>query len=991
MVARNMMKTMGMLCLCLLLVGSGAVAANEPSWPQEITVDGNRIVIHQPQMDEWRNYTRLKARMVVEITPSGAREPILGALWLSADTDTDMDARVVKLSNLTVEHANFPALDEQESAQMIQVLQKSLTENVREVSVDRILANLKRTRESDRSFQGSSEPPKIFVSESPAILVQFDGDPILYPIEGTRLKFAVNTNWDLLVHEADKTYYLLNGDQWLTTKDFRRGPWTEPATLPSDFSRIPDDENWADLRGHLTVKKDIASSIPTVLISTKPAELIVTHGKPELTKIEGTELSYVSNSDQHLFFCDGDRSYYYLVSGRWFKTTNLLRGNWKAVKGDLPKDFARLPADESLEGVLASVPGTPQAEEALIQAAIPQKALVKRNEARLTVEYIGEPKFAPIEGTSLRYAVNTSYDVIQVGAKYYACVNGVWFVSISPMGPWVVADAVPDPIYAIPPSSPVYRTTYVYVYDVTDDVVEFGYTSGYLGCYPWYGTVVYGTGYYYRPYIFWRGVRPIFWPRPYTYGCAAYYNPYVGAFVRAGVFYGPYRGIGRGAVYVPGTGTYARGVAVWGPHNAAWAGVAYTPATGWIAGGGSTMGHRPPGPPISPYARWGKAAVPAAGAIGAMGFGHRWNALRDAGRVHPGRGKWDALKRPGKIRPPRGTLEALGERGRGRALRDRVPLTGRRKRDDLYVGRDGNIYKRGGKGRWEQYTRDRNWKPVTETRGRPPLDGMRGGVGQGHLKKPLDRNYYRKGFETSAPGSNASKIKMPPGKDSIGIEYNSRDRNNNVPNRIESDVSNSNVKTTGRNRSISREYNSRDRNNNVPNRIESDVSNSNVKTTGRNRSISRDYNSRDRNNNVPNRIESDVSNSNVKTTGRNRSISRDYNSRDKNNNVPNRIESDVNNSNAGKPSKNGSISREYSSRDKNNNAPNRIESDVNNSNVKTPRRNGSISRDYNSRDRNNNAPNRIESDVNNSNAGRPSKNGCGKYRRDRREAGAKAG
>jgi hypothetical protein len=75
----------------------------------------------------------------------------------------------------------------------------------------------------------------------------------------------------------------------------------------------------------------------------------------------------------------------------------------------------------------------------------------------------------------------------------------------------------------IPPSCPVYDTRYVYVYDSTPDVVYVGYLPGYLGCYPSYGTVVYGTGYRYHAY---RGAHR-YYPRRFTWGFHARYNPWL--------------------------------------------------------------------------------------------------------------------------------------------------------------------------------------------------------------------------------------------------------------------------------------------------------------------------------------------------------------------------------------------------------------------------------------------------------------------------------
>ena len=89
---------------------------------------------------------------------------------------------------------------------------------------------------------------------------------------------------------------------------------------------------------------------------------------------------------------------------------------------------------------------------------------------------------------------------VQITGCYYAVDNGVWFTSAKATGPWAVADSIPkDEIAKIPPSSPVYNTTYVNVYESTPEVVYTGYTPGYLWSYPYYGVPVYGTHQYTRP------------------------------------------------------------------------------------------------------------------------------------------------------------------------------------------------------------------------------------------------------------------------------------------------------------------------------------------------------------------------------------------------------------------------------------------------------------------------------------------------------------
>ena len=91
----------------------------------------------------------------------------------------------------------------------------------------------------------------------------------------------------------------------------------------------------------------------------------------------------------------------------------------------------------------------------------------------------------------------------------------MWFTAAAPSGPWIVATSVPAAIYSIPPSSSLHYVTYVKVYHSTPDVVYVGYTPGYYGTVvsSSSSTVVYGTGWYYPPYVgsSWYGA-------PYTYG-----------------------------------------------------------------------------------------------------------------------------------------------------------------------------------------------------------------------------------------------------------------------------------------------------------------------------------------------------------------------------------------------------------------------------------------------------------------------------------------
>ena len=171
-----------------------------------------------------------------------------------------------------------------------------------------------------------------------------------------------------------------------------------------------------------------------------------------------------------------------LISGRWYRAMKTLDGPWTVVRPDsLPAAFKDIPPASAIGDVRVSVAGTPEAEDAMLDAQVPQTAAIERDKAKLEVKYDGEPKFKQIEGTAVEYAVNTQSQVLRINGKYYACDQAVWFVADKATGPWKVADSVPmDEIKKIPPSEPVYNVTNVTVYESTPEVVYVGYTPGYV-------------------------------------------------------------------------------------------------------------------------------------------------------------------------------------------------------------------------------------------------------------------------------------------------------------------------------------------------------------------------------------------------------------------------------------------------------------------------------------------------------------------------------
>jgi len=668
---------------------AASAAVGDRGWPRAYeTPNGLRFVIYQPQVASWENQKRMVAYAAVSVETAGGQKPALGSVKVEANTRVALDDRLVSFSDMALTETSFPTLPKDQLRDIAAEIMKAVPDDDRIIALDRVLAQIDKSQITPKNAEGlNADPPPIFVSQTPAVLVNIDGDPIWSPIKENDLKFAVNTNWDLYFHEPSKTYYLLNDGSWLATKDLK-GSWAPAGKLPDSFTRLPADDNFKEAAAAVPGKKLSASKAPKVFVSLVPAELIVIDGDPRYLLVDGTtDLLWVSDTEADVFRMGRAGAVYYLVAGRWFSAPGF-DGPWTFATPNLPADFQQIPLEHPRSRVLASVPGTQQAAEAVLLAQVPQTARVNRKEIKAPdVVYQGAPKFEPVASTKVEYAVNTDKDIIKFGDLYYMCFQGVWFMSKKADGPWEVCSKVPAEIYAIPASSPVNNVTYVTVVeeDTNDEWVTFAAVGAYTGVMIAWGCAWWGTGYYHPPYWGWGPYYPYYYPRYPTYGYGAWYNPWTGGYGRAAVAYGPYGGAGVAARYNPSTGTYARGAVAYGPYGARGAAEAYNPRTG--AYGQTRQGS-------GVYGSWGSTAVQR---------GDDWaktsrvtnNRTGTTTRVTQGSGGGGAV-----------TRNTPGPGGGG------VARTGS---GDVYAGRDGNVYKNDGGG-WQKYDNG-SWNTVDKPQG----------------------------------------------------------------------------------------------------------------------------------------------------------------------------------------------------------------------------------------------------------------------------------
>ena len=640
------MKTRLGSFLLVMLVTTAARSA-DLGWPRVFKQDGKQLTVYQPQVDYWHGYTNIHFRCAIGVK-GVTKEEKFGVAEIDAVTVTDQADRTVALVP-TQRDIRFPDTSDSERAGLLQAVnQLRPLDQAITISLDRVLACLNPEQQPTQPrVELNLQPPRIYYSSQPAILVTFLGDPKFKPVEKgrTNLLFALNTNWDILYDPATQLYYLLNRDNWLLAPDVN-GPWTPARTLPRSLWTLPANENWSVVRTNLPGKR--VKTAPIVYVSTQPAELIVTRGDPSYSAIPGTQLYRITDTDSVLFSYAGNTDFYYLVAGRWFRAPNL-HGPWSPASRDLPADFSQIPDSNPSAFVKASVPGTREAKDAVLLASVPTTTTVNTTNVTLDVTYAGPPQFVLITNTVVKYAVNSPYQVFLVNDKYYCCSRGMWFCGASATGPWSYCTGVPSAIYTIPPSSPAYNVTYVKVQSSTPTTVTYSQTAGYSGEYvSETGVLMFGTGmllgaalasdndyyYYYPPY-----------PYYYSYGCGAVYHYGYGGYYRAGyAAYGPYGGAGYTAAYNPYTGTYGRSSYAYGPYGSASHSAAYNPYTGARAAGGRVS---------TAYGSAGRAAAynPTTGR-GAVG-GYRSGAYGSAAGVRTTQGAgaatWNTANRQGAV------------------------------------------------------------------------------------------------------------------------------------------------------------------------------------------------------------------------------------------------------------------------------------------------------------------------------------------------------
>jgi len=581
-------------------------ATAEHGFPRDFDLGDFRVTVYPPTFKSWDGH-HLTGTCAISITPTGGQTQEFGTLSFSATTEVNRPNRMVKTSRMEITGVSIPA-DPASQDRIERDLERQGKGKSLNIALDRLEAAVPSMQAAPSVPVAplKNTVPALTIATTPTVLVPIQGDPVFEPIPQTSLTRVMNTSMFLL-KDGRNHWWLRVADGWLTAETLA-GPWgiggatadlatamKWVASRPQINLLAPDTSATTDAKADKAQTVSLSVMVPAVVVATGSAEILVVDGAPAWTPIPQAGLSYVTNTSANIFRLDATGACFVLVSGRWF-TGPGIGGPWTyAAATTLPTAFLMIPADSPKENVLASIPGTAQAQEAAIANTIPQMARVPLNEAFPTPTLVGgAPQWTEVVGTigsgKVEAVANCATPVFRTEATtLWAVEKGVWFTAPAFAGPWKVATWVAPVLYTIPPSSPYYYVTFVRVYNAGPDYVSVGYTPGYFGAYVQDGVIVYGTGYWYSAYCV-DGWVPV--PMTYGYGACMTYNPW------AGWAFG--FGAGMAVGWAIGANTWRCGpYPCWGPY---WGGYGPHGAYAWGPGGwAATTGNV--------YHQWGNVST----------------------------------------------------------------------------------------------------------------------------------------------------------------------------------------------------------------------------------------------------------------------------------------------------------------------------------------------------------------------------------------------
>lgn len=141
---------------------------------------------------------------------------------------------------------------------------------------------------------------------------------------------------------------------------------------------------------------------PKIIYTTVPSALIVINGKPELRKVENSELERVINTPFVILYAPSTKTYYLKGGDFWYSALDVM-GQWKTITSPPPSVL-------EIAGKMSEKGDSSESSQDQPRPKVPPQIVVVTEPTELIVAD-GEPRFESVRGTGLLYMSNTPSEV----------------------------------------------------------------------------------------------------------------------------------------------------------------------------------------------------------------------------------------------------------------------------------------------------------------------------------------------------------------------------------------------------------------------------------------------------------------------------------------------------------------------------------------------------------------------------------------------------
>ena len=166
------------------VAATSPAAADQPvdgGWPRAyLTKTAAQLLVYQPQVASWPDQKHMTAYSAVSYQPKGAKAPSLGTVKIEAQTSVAVPERLVSLTQFTISEAHFSTVPKDQLRTIVDEVTNAIPQNERIIALDRVLASVDASQIKPRNVPNiKADPPPVFFSTKPSVLVNLDGSPHL--------------------------------------------------------------------------------------------------------------------------------------------------------------------------------------------------------------------------------------------------------------------------------------------------------------------------------------------------------------------------------------------------------------------------------------------------------------------------------------------------------------------------------------------------------------------------------------------------------------------------------------------------------------------------------------------------------------------------------------------------------------------------------------------------------------------------------------------